>query len=145
MTIFWKIYEKGTFQWKFHKNQMKNKVAEVFDKQIAIWATARQNQQNDLCAQQRFRSAWAFTQSDQSSLCALWVAKDSVFLHVDSKDTDQTGWMPRLICLRWAHFSFCRFCHAVAHLWDHCWQTKIQRTSVSLMHLSAINTILHCV
>ena len=35
--------------------------------------------------------------SDQSSLCAWWVAKDLSFLHVDSEDADQTGWMPRLI------------------------------------------------
>ena len=32
-----------------------------------------------------------------SSLCAQWVAKDSRFLHADSKDSDQTWWMPRLI------------------------------------------------
>ena len=30
-------------------------------------------------------------------LCAQWVAKDPSFLHVESKDSDQTGWMPRLI------------------------------------------------
>ena len=33
----------------------------------------------------------------QSSLCAQWVAKDPSFLHADSKDSDQTGRMPRLI------------------------------------------------
>ena len=33
----------------------------------------------------------------ESSLCAQWVAKDPSFLHADSEDTDQTGWMPRLI------------------------------------------------
>ena len=27
----------------------------------------------------------------ESLLCAQWVAKDSNFLHVDSKDSDQTG------------------------------------------------------
>ena len=32
----------------------------------------------------------------ESSLCAQWVAKDPVFLHV-SEDSDQTGRMPRLI------------------------------------------------
>ena len=26
-----------------------------------------------------------------------WVAKDPSFLHADSEDSDQTGWMPRLI------------------------------------------------
>ena len=51
-----------------------------------------------LCAQQRLRSTWASAQSDQdSSLCAQWIAKDPSFLHVDSKDSDQTGRMPRLI------------------------------------------------
>ena len=33
----------------------------------------------------------------ESSLCAQWVAKDPIFLHADSEDSDQTGWMPRLI------------------------------------------------
>ena len=33
----------------------------------------------------------------ESSLCAQWVAKDLLFLHGDSKDSDQTGRMPRLI------------------------------------------------
>ena len=31
------------------------------------------------------------------SLCTQWVAKDSVLLQADSKDSDQTGRMPRLI------------------------------------------------
>ena len=33
----------------------------------------------------------------ESSLCAQWVAKDPSFLHADSKDSDQSGRMPRLI------------------------------------------------
>ena len=32
----------------------------------------------------------------ESSLSALWVAKDRSFLHADSEDSDQTGRMPRL-------------------------------------------------
>ena len=32
---------------------------------IAVWATIRQNQGNDLCAQRRLGSTWASTQSDQ--------------------------------------------------------------------------------
>ena len=55
------------------------------------------NQQNDLCAQRRLRSAWASAQSHQSSLCTQWVAMDPSFLHVDSEDFDQAGRMPRLI------------------------------------------------
>ena len=49
----------------------------------------------------------AKTQSDKSSLCAQWVAKDPCFLHADSEDSDQTGRMPRLICVfagRTCHF-----------------------------------------
>ena len=33
----------------------------------------------------------------ESSLCTQWVAKDPSFLHADSEDSDQAGWMPRLI------------------------------------------------
>ena len=29
--------------------------------------------------------------------CAQWIAKDPSFLHADSEDSDQIGWMPRLI------------------------------------------------
>ena len=45
--------------------------------------------------------------SDQSSLCAHWVAKDPSCLHADSEDSDQTGQMPRLIWVlagRTCHF-----------------------------------------
>ena len=62
-----------------------------------------------MCAQQRLRSAWASTQSDQteSSLCAQWIAKDPSFLHAASEDSDQTERMPRLIWVfagRTCHF-----------------------------------------
>ena len=70
------------------------------------WATTWQNQQNDLCAQRRLRSA------------AQWVAKDS-------KALSRENWrLIRLdlfwanaqadLSLRWAHRSFCWFCHAAA-------------------------------
>ena len=39
--------------------------------QNVIWATSRQNQQNDLCAQRRLGSSWASAQSDQSLHSAL--------------------------------------------------------------------------
>ena len=52
-----------------------------------VWLViAWQNQQNDLCAQRRLRSAWS-----KSSLCAQWEAKDPRILHADM--------MPRLICV----------------------------------------------
>ena len=44
----------------------------------------------------------------ESSLGTHWVAKDPSFLHADSKDSDQTGRMPRLI---WV-FAGCT-CHFV--------------------------------
>ena len=47
----------------------------------------------------------------ESSLCAQWVAKDPIFLHADSKDSDQTGQS-----LRWAHMPLCWFCHEVAQM-----------------------------
>ena len=49
-------------------------------------ATAWQNQQNDMGAQRRLRSAWVSTQSDQSLLCSLWQAKNSRLPHSDSED-----------------------------------------------------------
>ena len=50
------------------------------------WATSWQNQQNGL-----------HVQSEPSSLCALWVAKDHTVLHANSKASDQNGQIPRLI------------------------------------------------
>ena len=50
-----------------------------------------------MCAQRRLRSAWAFAQSDQSSLSA-WSKLGSLATHwAHSEDYDQTGRMPRLI------------------------------------------------
>ena len=43
----------------------------------------------------------------ESSLCAQWVAKGPSFLHADSEDSYQIGWMPRLIWVfagRTCHF-----------------------------------------
>ena len=43
----------------------------------------------------------------ESLLCAQWIAKHPSFLHADRKDSDQTGQMPRLICVfagRTCHF-----------------------------------------
>ena len=74
---------------------------------IKKWATSWRNQQSGICTQRRLRLAWASTQSDQSSLCTQWVAKDPGFLQADSEDSDQTGRMPRLIWVfagRTCHF-----------------------------------------
>ena len=62
----------------------------------------------------------------ESSLCPQWVVKDPSFLHTDSKDSDQTGRMPRLIWVfagrTWHLF---RFCRALAQLWSSLHTYKI--------------------
>ena len=46
-------------------------------------------------------------------MCALCVAKDPILLPAESEDSDQSRRMPEAdLCLRWAHTSFCWFCHA---------------------------------
>ena len=41
-----------------------------------------------------------------------------MFLHADSKDSDQTGQMDAQadLSLCWAHMSFCWFCHVVTQI-----------------------------
>ena len=48
------------------------------------------------CPPSEDRSAWASAQSDPSSLCAQWVAKDLSFIHADSENSDQTS-----LCAQW--------------------------------------------
>ena len=63
----------------------------------------------------------------ESSLCAQWVAKDQIFLHVDSEDSDQTGWMP--IRPVWSESSLGAHAILLVLSWDgsystmelHCW------------------------
>ena len=67
--------------------------------------------------QRRLRSAWASAQSDQFSLSA-WRNLGSLATHwAHSEDSDQTGWMPRLIWVFAGRTSVCWFCHEVAHMW----------------------------
>ena len=58
----------------------------------------------------------------ESSLCAQWVAKEPSFLHADSEDSDQTGWMPRLI---WVFAG--RTCHIVSFVMR--WLILCERTA----------------
>ena len=76
-------------------------------KSSLIWAVTRQNQQYELCAQQRLGSVWASAQSDQSSLSA-WRNIGPLTTYWANAQAD--------LSLRWAHMSFCCFCHAVAHM-----------------------------
>ena len=72
--------------------------------------------QQRLRAQQRLRSAWASTQSDQSSLCAQWVAKEPSFLHVDREDWSDWADAQADLSLLWAHMPLCWFCHEAAQV-----------------------------
>ena len=62
-----------------------------------------------MCAQRRLRSAWASAQSDQSSLCTQWVAKDPSFLHTDSEDWPDWADAQADLSLHWAHTHFVGF------------------------------------
>ena len=52
----------------------------------------------------------------ESSLWSQWVAKDPSFIHVDSEDWSDWEDVQADRSLRWAHSSFCWFCHAVAQI-----------------------------
>ena len=91
-------------------------------KQFLVWATSRQNQQSGMCGQQRLRSAWASTQSDQSPYC----------LHEESLGPPIESTAKTLIrqggCAGWSESSlgaksFCWFCHEAAQLWS--WRSII--------------------
>ena len=49
-----------------------------------------------MCAQQKTHSSLLATQSHWNPLGAHWIAKDIRFLHIESKDSDQTARMRRL-------------------------------------------------
>ena len=73
------------------------------------WATSWQNQQNDMCAQQKTQISLGIRPvRSVFTMRAQWVAKILSFLHADSWDSVQTGRMPRLI---WVFAG--RTCHAI--------------------------------
>ena len=87
-------------------NSMHSNVKHQFQKNLSRLMTKPTKW---LCAQRRLRSAWAFAQSDQSSLSA-WRKFGSLATHwAHSKDSDQTGQLPWLICVHWAHSHFVCF------------------------------------
>ena len=88
----------------------------VFAECKPTWATAWQNQQNDLCTQQRLGSAWASAQSDQSSL-STWRNLGSLAPHwVHSEDWSDWVDAQADLSLHWAHWTFCWFCLAATHI-----------------------------
>ena len=64
-------------------------------------------------------------------------------LHADSDDSDQTGWMPRLIRdprLCWAHRPFCWFCHEAAHFSFVSENTMVRKVSFTSFYGFALST-----
>ena len=98
-----------------HQNFVPNGLSASARDYVYNWAASWQNQQNGMCAQQR-HTVWS-----ESLLCSQWVAKDPSFLHADSEDSDQTGWMPRPI---WVFAG--RACHFVGFVmrWLIWWNMK---------------------
>ena len=96
--------------------------------QYENWAAAWQNQQNDLCAQRRLRSAWASAQSDQSQRCP---PEAKLGPKLPTERTAKTlirlggcpGWSESSLGTK----SFCWFCHEVA-----------QNSSSSSLHMQHI-------
>ena len=64
-----------------------------FDK----WATTWQNNKMTVCPTKTQITLSIRPVLSEASLCTQWVAKEPSFLHADSKDSDQTGPMHRLI------------------------------------------------
>ena len=74
-----------------------------------IWVVSCQNQHNGMCAQQRQISLGICRVWSGSPLSA-WRKLGSLPTHwVHREHSHQTGWMPRLTCLRWAHSHFVGF------------------------------------
>ena len=80
-----------------------------------IWAASWQNQQNGMCAQQRLRSAWAFAQSDQSSLCTWRKLGPKLPIECTAKTLIRLGRCPGWSETSLGAQSFCWFCHEAAH------------------------------
>ena len=69
---------------------------------VLLLKSCTSEQQHDktnkmICVQRRRISLGICPVWSESSLCTQWVAKDQIFLHADSADSDQTGQMPSLI------------------------------------------------
>ena len=74
-----------------------------------ILAPASENLHLGMCAQQRFRSACAFAQSDQDFNGSFWIAKGAKFLHADNEDFDQTADTQAdgsVVCTMFYHIQF---------------------------------------
>ena len=79
-----------------------------------------------LCAQGRLRSAWASAQSDQSLPCRHEETLVLSYPLSTQRDSDQTGRMPRLICVFAGRTLIFLVCRVAAHFFV---QTMIKEMS----------------
>ena len=100
---------------------------------LTIGAASWQNQQNDMCAQQRLRTAWSSAQYDQSlRMKKAWVRS----YPLSAKRRPWSDWADAQdeLSLRWAHMPFCWFCHEAAHF---CLYAKHQQDSNMMISRTA--------
>ena len=95
------FHEYNNVLMSFNSQGGNNKENKFLIRWSDIWAASWQNQQNGMCAQRRLRSAWASFSYPLSVQRRLWS---------DGADGQAD------LSLRWAHMSFCWFCHEAAHL-----------------------------
>ena len=97
-----------------------------------IWVWARQNKQNDTCAQRRLRTVWASVQSDRR-YCALY---DLNFCQSDSEALARLGG-----CSGWSESSLCAQVILLFGAADH-FITKT--ASLFLISSTKLRTFEHC-
>ena len=102
----------------------------------------RRAKQQHLCAHWSFRPAWASAQSDQSLLCALWVALDPTYLPTDSEDWSDLADAQADVILHWVQMSFLivtLFNVKLFPLWKPTkWYVRPAKTQISLIRVFAM-------
>ena len=84
MLLYWKMTKYYQFLYYPKSYNLTTVLATYYSNYLFKPEHSKTNEMS--CAQRRLRSAWASAQSDQSLLCAQWVAKGPVLLHADSED-----------------------------------------------------------
>ena len=79
--------------------------------------------------------------------CAQWVTEVPMFLHVDSEDSDQTGWIPRLIWVfagRTGHFVGFVMLWLIYEIYKHLRTdfTCLQKGAIHVQIIGALQTVL---
>ena len=112
-------------------------VIKYYDTEPHEWASAWQNLQEDLCDQQRLRSACAFAQSDDRSvfadhMCLLQPPGNPKMINENPCYTEWMYWSKTDLSLCTLHRSYCRFCCALAHIPYFSWRYIVQPFPLTL-------------